>query len=64
VIAVLQIIGITATILANKLYLDKKYTASDFDYYKNDAMLFEVAPGFFEEKGYSVIEIFKDEELC
>lgn len=50
--------------LANKLYSDKKYTASDFDYYKNDAMLFEVAPGFFEEKGYSVIEIFKEEELC
>ncbi len=42
--------------LAKGLCPDKKYTVSDFDYYKNDAMLFEVAPMFFEEKGYSVTE--------
>ena len=40
---------------ANALYEDKKYTASDFDYYKNDEMLFEVAPEFLE-KNCSVID--------
>ncbi len=40
---------------ANELYKDKEYSERDFDYYKNDEMLFEVAPEFLKQKNCSVI---------
>ena len=42
--------------IANSKFSDKEYTASDFDYYKNDGLLLQATPGFFKENMYSLKE--------